>query len=220
MTRPAAIVLAAGEGRRMGGPKALLVVDGKPLIHAHVQRLQELGCSPIIVVMREATAAALGTITGVEIIAANTDSMAGSLKVAVASLSPGPDRIVIVAPIDTLPARRSTLHALLTAASVDGVHVATPQYRGRSGHPIAIREELLQVFRAGYAGTLRDLVRSAGAARQRLEVADASVQIDLNTPADLAAFRTGVTPCFAHAAADGGASQPVLSGSHSLCATR
>ena len=220
MTPPAAIVLAAGKGRRMGGPKALLVVDGMPLIYAHVQRLQEVGCCPILVLARDATAAVLGALTGVQVISANTDSMAASLTVAMNSLSPARDRSVIVAPIDTLPARCSTLHALLTAAAADGVRVATPHYRGRSGHPIAMREELLHVFRQGYAGTLRDLVRSAGAARHRLEVDDAAVHIDLNTPADLAALRTGVTPVFARAAADGGASQPVLSGSDRLCATR
>jgi nicotine blue oxidoreductase len=180
----------------MGGPKALLVVDGKPLIYAHVQRLQEVGCRPIIVVARHATAAVLGALTGVLVISANTDSMAESLTVAVGCLSPRRDRVVIVAPIDTLPALRSTLHALLTAASTDDVRVATPHYRGRSGHPIAMREDLLQVFRQGYAGTLRDVVRSAGAARHRLEVDDDAVHSDLNTPADLAALRPGLVPRF------------------------
>jgi CTP:molybdopterin cytidylyltransferase MocA len=196
MTPPAAILLAAGKGRRMGGPKALLVVDGKPLISAHVQRLLEVGCRPIIVVARHATAAELGPVAGVRVIAANTDSMAASLAVALAELSPTRDRVVIVAPIDTLPARRSTLHVLLTAAASEGVRVATPQHRGQSGHPIAIREDLLHVFREGYTGTLRDLVRSAGEARRRIELDDAAVHTDLNTPADLAALRPGLAPCF------------------------
>jgi CTP:molybdopterin cytidylyltransferase MocA len=149
------------------------------------------------VVVRPDATAELGTIAGVQSIFADTDSMAESLTVALVSLAPRPDRIVIVAPIDTLPARGSTLQALLTAATGDGVRVATPQYRGQSGHPVAIREDLLQVFREGYAGTLRDLVRSAGAQRRRLEVDDATVSVDLNTPADLAALRPGLVPSFA-----------------------
>ena len=56
MSAPLAIVLAAGEGLRMGGPKALLVVDGQPLVTAHVQRLREAGCRPIVVVVRAAIA--------------------------------------------------------------------------------------------------------------------------------------------------------------------
>jgi molybdenum cofactor cytidylyltransferase len=192
MTPSAAIVLAAGAGRRMGGPKALLVVDGQPLICAHVQRLREVYCRPIIVVTRAEVAPLLEEMAGVQIICADTDSMAASLTVALGSLPAEPDRIVAIAPIDTLPARRSTLELLLTAAASEGTLVATPQHRGRSGHPIAIRAELLQVFREGYAGTLRDLIRSAGAKRRRIEVDDASVTFDLNTPADVAALRPGI----------------------------
>jgi bifunctional UDP-N-acetylglucosamine pyrophosphorylase/glucosamine-1-phosphate N-acetyltransferase len=49
----AAIVLAAGAGRRMGGPKALLVVDGygRPLAYYPVARALELGADPVVVVV-------------------------------------------------------------------------------------------------------------------------------------------------------------------------
>lgn len=179
----------------MGGPKALLMVDGRPLIHAHLQRLREIGCCPIVVVTRAATAAAIGDTPGVIVIAADTDSMAESLTIALHSLAPSPGRVVVVAPVDTLPAQRSTLRALLTAA--DRTLVATPQYRGQSGHPIALREQLLQRFREGYAGTLRDVVRGAGVQRCQLDVDDAAVLVDLDTPADLATLRPGVVPSFA-----------------------
>lgn len=201
MTPAAAIVLAAGEGRRMGGPKALLVVDGKPLIWAHVQRLREVSCWPILVMTRTAAAAelrgVLGEIPSVHIVCADTHSMAATLTVAVHSLAPRTDRVVLVAPVDTLPAQRSTLDLLLTAAMDEGTLVATPQYQEQSGHPIAMREQLLQAFRQGYAGTLRDLVRSAGGRRRRIAVDDAAVQLDLNTPADLTALRPGLVPRFA-----------------------
>lgn len=181
----------------MGGPKALLLVDGKPLIWAHVQRLREVSCQPIIVVTRAAVAAALGDMPGVRILAADTGSMAASLSVAVRDLSPEPSRVVVVVPIDTLPVRRTTLQQLLTAATTEHALVATPQYRGQSGHPVALREHLIQVFREGYTGTLRDVVRSAGTRRRRVEVDDPAVRSDLNTPADLAALRPGLLPAFA-----------------------
>jgi CTP:molybdopterin cytidylyltransferase MocA len=196
MTPSAAIVLAAGEGRRMGGPKALLVVDGRPLIHAHVQRLREARCNNIVVVTRHATAAAIGDMPGARVVCADTHSMAASLSIGLQDLAPCVDRVVLVAPVDTLPVRCSTLRALLTAAAAEGTLVATPQHRGRSGHPIALRERLLRGFREGYTGTLRDVVRGAGAQRCKLEVDDAAVLVDLDTPADLAAHRRGLAPCF------------------------
>lgn len=194
MTPCAAIVLAAGKGRRMGGPKALLMVDGKPLLDAHIQRLHELGCQPIIVVTRTLTAAAIGDMPGVRVICADTGSMAESLKVGLSSLATTPDRVVLVVPVDMLPARCTTLRALLTAAASKGTLVATPQHLGRSGHPIALREQLL---RTGFAGTLRELVRSTGAQRRRIEVDDAAVLVDLDTPVDLATHRPGLVPRFA-----------------------
>lgn len=197
MTPSAAIVLAAGKGRRMGGPKALLMVDGKPLIAAHVQRLREVGCRPIIVVTRTGLAAAIGDMPGVHVIAVDTGSMAESLTVGLSVLAPTPERVVLITPVDTLPARSTTLRALLTAASSEGTQVATPQYRGQSGHPIAMREQLLQDFRARAHGTLRDLVRSPGAQRRRVEVDDATVLVDLDTPVDLATLRPGLVPRFA-----------------------
>jgi molybdenum cofactor cytidylyltransferase len=200
MTPSAAIVLAAGAGRRMGGPKALLVVDGQPLICAHVQRLREVFCRPIIVVTRPDVAAALGEIPGVQSISAETDSMAASLSVALRSLPLQRNRIVMVGPVDMLPARRSTLALLMAAATAEDTLVATPSHNSRSGHPIAIREELLQAFCKGYVGTLRDIVRSAGSKRRRVEVDDAAVTSDLNTPADLLALRPGLAPCFARVA--------------------
>ncbi|MFN8159412.1 MAG: NTP transferase domain-containing protein, partial [Candidatus Nanopelagicales bacterium] len=47
----AGLVLAAGEGRRFGGPKAPYVVDGERLVDRAVRLLREAGCSPVVVVL-------------------------------------------------------------------------------------------------------------------------------------------------------------------------
>ena len=57
----AGLVLAAGEGRRLGRPKALLEVDGERLVDRAVRVLHEAGCSPVYVV---AGATPLGDIGG------------------------------------------------------------------------------------------------------------------------------------------------------------
>ncbi|HZG92134.1 MAG TPA: NTP transferase domain-containing protein, partial [Pseudonocardia sp.] len=38
------MLLAAGAGRRMGGPKALVELDGEPLVRRAVRVLAEGGC--------------------------------------------------------------------------------------------------------------------------------------------------------------------------------
>lgn len=198
MTAPVGIVLAAGEGRRMGGPKALLLVDGRPLISSHVEGLERVGCEPIVVVVRRAIASQVGELLAsastTRVCTVDTDSMAASLGCALSSVSPDLQRLVVVAPVDTLPSRRTTLDALLRAAALPNVNVATPRYQGRGGHPVVARESLLQTFREGYSGTLRELLHSAEARRHQVDVDDAAVVSDLNTPDDLA---SGSVPQFA-----------------------
>ncbi|MEQ0558708.1 nucleotidyltransferase family protein [Amycolatopsis sp. NEAU-NG30] len=52
----AGLLLAAGAGRRFGGPKALAEFDGEPLVRRAVRTLQEAGCTPIRVVIGAAAA--------------------------------------------------------------------------------------------------------------------------------------------------------------------
>lgn len=190
MTASAAIVLAAGEGRRMGGPKALLVIDGKPLVRWHVQRLGEVGCRPIVVVVRHSIVSEvrqlLGDAPAVHLVACDTSAMAASLTVGLGHV-PLASQSIVVSPVDALPVQCSTLQGLIEAVTEEGVLVATPAYAGRGGHPVVARETLLRRFLQGYAGTLRDLIRSVERQRHRLEVDDAAVGHDLDTPADLAA---------------------------------
>jgi molybdenum cofactor cytidylyltransferase len=213
MSAPLAILLAAGVGLRMGGPKALLVVDGQPLVTAHAQRLREAGCRPIVVVVRAAIANQVRDLLAetpeAQLCVADTTSMAASLVAALGCVPAESGRAVVVSPIDTLPVRLSTVDALLRAVMAPQVHVATPRYQSRGGHPIVARESLLQAFRDGYTGTLRDLLRGAEAQRGRLDVDDPGVASDLDTPSDLAAHRPGLVPQFAGPVRLSGASVPV-----------
>ena len=51
MTDTAGLVLAAGAGRRLGRPKALVELDGELLVDRAVRVLRESGCDPVVVVL-------------------------------------------------------------------------------------------------------------------------------------------------------------------------
>jgi choline kinase len=59
---PAGLLLAAGEGRRLGRPKALVEVDGVRLVDRAVRMLRDAGCTPIVVVSGAAPVEVAGAV--------------------------------------------------------------------------------------------------------------------------------------------------------------
>ncbi|HEX5596817.1 MAG TPA: nucleotidyltransferase family protein [Micromonosporaceae bacterium] len=48
------MIIAAGGGRRIGVPEALLLLDGRPLVDRAIETVREAGCSPVVVVLGSA----------------------------------------------------------------------------------------------------------------------------------------------------------------------
>lgn len=130
MTRDAGLVLAAGEGRRFGGPKAPHVHDGEKLVDRAVRVLREGGCDPVVVVL----GAWVGDVPGADVVV-NDDwaqGMGSSLRCGLAALSDA-DRVVLT--LVDLPG--------LTAAAVRRVRaeqsaLVQATYDGRRGHPVIL----------------------------------------------------------------------------------
>ena len=121
--RTVGLILAAGEGRRMGGPKALLLLDGAPLVRQHVARLREAGCRSVLVVASTEQAERVqASAPQARVIAATTASQAESLAFGVSALDPLTS-VVVITPVDMKPVREATLRQLLGAltAGVDAV---------------------------------------------------------------------------------------------------
>ena len=72
LTAPLGLVLAAGAGQRMGGPKAPLAVAGQRLVDRAVRVLREGGCDPVLVVL----GAWVGDVPGAEVVV-NADWASG-----------------------------------------------------------------------------------------------------------------------------------------------
>ena len=188
-----ALILAAGLGKRMGGRKARLLVGGTPLVLLHARRAREAGCGRVVAVVHpEDRAWVSGEMETVE---STAPDQAGSLALGVAALR---GRLVLLIPVDTLPASLVTLEALVRALTEETPEAlaATPVFAGRGGHPILVRSGALDPYRTtGPNPPLRDVLRALGDRRKRVVVDDHDVCHDLNTPADLMSL-TRVTPSF------------------------
>jgi molybdenum cofactor cytidylyltransferase len=197
VNRVVAVILAAGKGSRLGGPKALLVWpspaptrgEGRPLAIAHAEeRLAAESGQALIVTRRQWLPALLRYVRpGIDLLASDAEEElgpAGSIACAVPRL--GDAFAIVITPVDAVPARRETVAPLLARLDADPSLLAVrPSYHGLSGHPVVLRPSALARYRDPAPPPLRDHLKALGERCASCEVADATVLIDLNKPADV-----------------------------------
>lgn len=202
MAETVAIILAAGKGMRLGGPKALLLWPGakgtkpRPLAIVHAETRLKAESTRAIVVSRKHIIQMLIPFVGPGLDLVVSDAPdelgpAGSIATAVSHIQPT-DR-VLVCPVDTLPAKRETTERLLAALGSNDVGpLATrPKVGERFGHPVAMQGTGLDRYRAPNPPPLRDHLKSLGEACIGVDVRDPDVLVDIDTPADAGRYLHG-----------------------------
>ncbi|MCD2194147.1 nucleotidyltransferase family protein [Actinomycetospora endophytica] len=188
--RVAGLLLAAGAGRRMGGPKALVPLDGEPLVARGLRALRGGGLDPRVVVLGAAAERAREVVAAtdpgaVAVVAPDwADGMGASLRAGLAALASDVDAVLVLL-VDTPGIGPEALARVAAAATRDGL--ARGSYDGRPGHPVLIGAAHL----AGVAAAAHDDVGARGYLADRddvhpVEVGDVATRDDVDTPADLA----------------------------------
>ena len=149
--RVAAIVLAAGSASRFGSPKALALLDGRPLLEHVLDAVRTAGIEEIVVVLGHA---AQEIEDGIEWLdehrVRNPDPrfLSGSLQIglaAVADLDP-PVRGVIIALGDQPRTRPEVIRALIAAGRASDRPVVIPKYAdGGGANPVLLRSDAFEL---------------------------------------------------------------------------
>jgi CTP:molybdopterin cytidylyltransferase MocA len=180
-----AIVLAAGSGVRLGGRKSRLVVDGEALVLRHVRRFSEVGARTVVVAHLDD----VEWLSGVSLaVLSREPQQSGSLAIGVRAL-PADAELVLITPVDALPASTKTIEALLSAFA------ATPNFQSKRGHPVAVRRSTLSAYGGLAPPPLRDWLAELGSARIEISVDDPNVVTDLDD-AERVLAATGALPRF------------------------
>ncbi|MBI5722166.1 MAG: nucleotidyltransferase family protein [Burkholderiales bacterium] len=193
--RPSIVVVAAGRGSRFGAgapdarskleqPFGLSTVLGTTVRNAVQSQL------PVVVVTVAALlSAASAHLAQRDIVVVSDEEaargMGHSIAAGVAERSGAPGWLVL--PGDMPLVQPGTL--LAVASALEHHAVAYAQYRGRRGHPVGFSSELYSelVLLKGDEGARRIVARYPAFG---VDVTDAGVLVDIDTPADLDAART------------------------------
>ncbi len=179
----AGIILAAGESRRMGSPKALLEYRGATFLDTLIG-LFTPRCRWVIAVLgarAEEVRAGTKLPAAFAINESYAEGMITSVQCGLRSAPAEADGVLLTL-VDHPAVAPETLDALLKPAP--GALVRVPRYGGRRGHPIWIARELFAEFLALPAsGAARDVVRGHQAETLWLDVDDPGVIADIDDPA-------------------------------------
>ena len=189
MSQVVGLVLAAGEGRRFGRPKALVEVDGERLVDRAARVLREGGCDVVYVVAGAAPLDVAGATTVI-----NDDwrsGMASSLRAGLGALPTTADAVVIS--LVDQPGIGAAAVARLVERLRQGHQLVVASYSGSLRNPVGIARALWSQAAAGAEGDegARAFIHAHPELVEAVDCTDVADPSDVDTPADLEAVRLG-----------------------------
>ncbi len=186
----AAAILAGGESRRMGTPKALLPYHGKTF----AEHLLEITSHPRVEIKRVIVGAHAEQISaklrdsGVEIVV-NRDWRRGqlsSIQAAVRSLPSNQTSGLLLCPVDHPLVSTELIARLIEAFDSSGKPIVLPTYRGKRGHPLIFAAPLYrEILDASAEIGARQVVWSHANDVLELATEQEGVVLNLNDPETL-----------------------------------
>ena len=183
------MLLAAGAGRRFGGPKALADTGSGPWVLRAIEVLA--GCEAIVVVIGAAADRVAALLPGSVQVAFNAhyaSGMGSSLALGLQHVMDGPFDAAVVTLVDLPDVTSAVVDRLLrhAARSAESSAVlARAAYSGRPGHPVLVGRDHFPAVIAGAVGDAgaRDYLLTHDP--QLVECGDVGGGRDIDTPAEV-----------------------------------
>lgn len=183
-----AIVLAAGESRRMGALKPLLPFQGRTIIETIVRTLSQCPLEEILVVLGHRATEIEPLLADYPVRLIHNDQyqrgMLSSVQVGVEQAASPADALLICLGDQPL-LQRQTILRLIAAFKGAKPGICVPSYRGQTGHPLLIAARYrAEIRRLDESIGLRQLLQRHSDEVQRVEIDAPEVLEDIDTPED------------------------------------
>lgn len=199
---PAATLLAAGLGLRLGGmPKSALLIDGQSLFERLAQALRQAGIDNISAVIGPyaETLVPLALRSGVRVVHHRVPDvqLVQSQRLAVQDHMQhqfGRDLMLLVADLPLLTSEH-VVHLLdAWRERPSQIHAQVPMVHGVRGHPVCLSWPAVQAVAQPFLGGVREWLIGAGGATQVLDTVHEAYITDLDTTDDLDSVRRRLHP--------------------------
>jgi molybdenum cofactor cytidylyltransferase len=184
------ILLAAGESRRMGYPKPLLLTDGKTFIEKIAATM--LAVVPRLVIVigahRDRVRAAIPRDGRIQIVENPNYSLGqlSSLKIGLGAMRTDSDG-AIVHLADHPAVRVESFRAIVNSYKRTGKPIVIARDGGRRGHPVLFERSVFAELQDAPEGEgARHVVNAEASRVEYVDLDDPGINLDLDTPADLA----------------------------------
>ncbi len=176
-----AIILAAGEARRMAHPKALIEHEGgRSFLQSLASTFGKAGCAVLGVIGKDGDAVREQhpTLNLVESPRWQDGPMASIKAGLTAALEEGAE-VMLLHPVDMPAVRASTLKTLIKAMG-DSEEGLRPEFEGAPGYPLVLSRAAAERLVSGNATGLDAALQ--GLKLRRVAVKDPGVVVNINTP--------------------------------------
>lgn len=187
-TVPAAVILAAGKGGRIGQPKHRLQTGGETFLGIVAGAAYAAGLRPVIcVVAPDEKSNVGGAVTDRCVVIVNPDPSRGMMSSLQEGIRGTPAEAgVFVFPVDHPYVTPATLAILARVVEADPTMIVKPEYNGHGGHPVFLPATMRAlVLGADVSLSLRVVIEQSRVRVIRVPVDDEGVIQNVNTPDDI-----------------------------------
>jgi molybdenum cofactor cytidylyltransferase len=192
-----AIILAAGESKRMGQPKMLLPWGADTVIKHVISVFQAAGIEDILVVIGGAREQVQSQLEGLAQVRTvfnpdyKQEEMLGSLQLGLAGLGPE-TRAALICLGDQPQVQQGTVRMVCSVFREKGSLLVVPSYHMRRGHPWLIARPLWRsLSELSASHTARDFLNMHTSEIEYVDTYTPTVIEDLDTPRDYQEYNPG-----------------------------